>query len=381
MLYMAVITEKRSAELAQLKHWASQPWETNYVRIPGLQALEYNSQLFADEVITKFCPKALSPSKQLTLEDELQCVKIRDSGAPNAACGGSRISPQGADSPAVCAEMARESGGLAFLLGKGVEAGKCAVVAMTMSDQLFEHFQEERRNPECPGGGWDANPFWDTYACKALDNPCGPGSGYGHIDFAKCTLERQDLTTGPMIFANIGNVPEGDLNLEVTASNTYQAKKASANGMSGAFGKINIKTCTSAEFTFTFKVGNAAHTMEDFEVSFFDLDANKKPKKMRETITADGYETMTTAQNPFYTVSEDGGEATLTATKHGVGADNPSDPMMLTPEQISRSVSFEYKDASSFTVTLNPECPNGNNLNGGRNYMFAFHSALTPCRM
>merc|ERR1719324_1285771 len=119
--------------------------------------------------------------------------------------------------------------------------------------------------------------------------------------------------------------------------------------MQGAFGIINIKTCTAADFTFTFKVGGAAHEMMQ-------------------------------APAPFYTASEDGGSATARATVHGVGADNPSDPMMLTPEQISRSVGFKYSAKSSFTVTLKVPCP-AQQYNSGRNYMFAFHSSLTPCRI
>merc|ERR1719161_2355008 len=106
-------------------------------------------------------------------------------------------------------------------MGQGVEAGKCAVLSMQMTENLFHYFQEHRRNPECPGGGWEANPFWDTYACKALDNPCGPGSGYGHLDFAKSTLTTNTLASGgKMVFTNIGNVPEGQLDLEVSASSS-----------------------------------------------------------------------------------------------------------------------------------------------------------------
>merc|ERR1719169_397140 len=45
MIYMAVITDSRGSELDMLKKWVSQPWETNYVRIPGLLALEFNSDM------------------------------------------------------------------------------------------------------------------------------------------------------------------------------------------------------------------------------------------------------------------------------------------------------------------------------------------------
>jgi hypothetical protein len=380
MIYMAVISEGKGKEQEWLRKWASQPWETNYIRIPGLNALEFNSDMFAQKVVAKFCPHAISPTREKQNEEDLNCVKIRENGSPDKQCAAGRVHPMRASTPAICAEMAREQGGLAFMLGKGSELGKCAVVSMQMTDEMFEHFQASRRDPECPGGGWEPNPFWDVYACKALEDPCGPGSGYGHLDFAHASLTSQDLTAGPMVFSNIGHVPEGSLDLDVEAGGGYEAKNPAMNGMSGAFGKINVKTCTSADFTFTFKVGGSPHTMEAFEVTFFDLDTGGNPSKMWESVRAEGFEEMMEAPGPLYTSSVDSGVATVRATVKGVGADNPSDPMMLTPEQIARSVGFMYKDTSSFTVHFDVPCPT-KQYNGGRNYMFAFHSSLTPCRI
>jgi hypothetical protein len=375
MVYMAVISEGKDTTQDELKKWASQPWETNFVRIPGLQALEFNSDIFTQRIIAKFCPHSISPTRQLQSEEELQCVKIREGGEPDQACAAGRIHPQSADSPAVCAEMAREQGGLAFMLGQGVEAGKCAVLSMQMTDQQFSYFQDHRRDPECPGGGWEANPFWDVYACKALEDPCGPGSGFGHLDFAGVTGVSGNLVGGPMTFTHIGYTPDGSLDLEVSAGSDYQPKDANKNGMKGAFGQINIKTCTSTDVTFNFKQGGASLTMEKFEVTFFDLDTGGKPNKMWEALSVSDYDEMIQAPAPFYSVSGD----TVRATIKGVGADNPSDPMMLTPEQISRSVGFYFSDKSSFTVHLDVPCPT-KQYNGGRNYFFAFHSSLTPCR-
>jgi hypothetical protein len=381
MVYMAVISEGKGTEQQEaLKHWVSQPWETNYVRIPGLLALEYNSDMFSQKVIAKFCPHAISPMRERQTEEDLQCVKIREGSSPDGSCAHGRIHPMGADTPAICAEMAREQGALAFMLGKGVEAGKCAVVSMQMTDQLFEHFQADRRDPQCPGGGWEPNPFWDVYACKAMEDPCGPGSGYGHMDFAHAELTSQDLTSGPMVYSHIGSVDDGPLDLEVSAAGGYEAKNPARNGMNGAFGVINVKTCTSADFTFTFKVNGAPHTMQEFEVSFFDLDTGSNPNRMWEELRADGFDEMMEAPAPFYTSVTEGSEATVRATVRGVGADNPSDPMMLTPEQISRSVGFKYSETSTFTVHLEVPCPN-RQYNSGRNYMFAFHSSHTPCRI
>jgi uncharacterized protein YegL len=379
MIYMVAITESKGPELDYIKAWASQPWETNYVRIPGLLALEFNSEMFATEIITKFCPLAMSPSKQRTLEDEIQCIKIKEDGAPDRGCASMSMLPNPAGTPAVCAEMAREAGALAFMTGKAIEAGKCAILTLPMSDSLYDEWQNNRRNPQCPTGTFEPNPFWDIYACKAIRDPCGPGSGYGHLDLAHSTLAQNDLQDGGMIkLAGVGNLDGGPLDLEVTASG-YEARNPARNGFSGQFGQINIRTCTQATFTFTFKdSGGSPVEMEEFEVTFFDIDRGQPNDKI-ETLSVSDYSEMVTSGAPLYTATEDGGSATVAATLRGVGADNPSDPMTLTPEQIRRSVAFKFVDKSSFQVQYEVTC--NNQANSGRNFMFAFHSSLTPCNM
>lgn len=60
-IFMAPISEYRSKELDELRGWASQPWEANYERIPGIAALKNNEKMFAQKLLTKFCPLAVSP--------------------------------------------------------------------------------------------------------------------------------------------------------------------------------------------------------------------------------------------------------------------------------------------------------------------------------
>jgi uncharacterized protein YegL len=381
MVYMAVITEAKGPELDELKKWASQPWETNYERIPGLLALEFNPDLFSTKLIAKFCPKSFSPTRQAAEEDEIQCIKIRENSAPDRDCAHMTILDQPAEDSTVCAEAAREAGGLAYMLGKGIQQGKCALVTLPMSDERYDMWQANRRNPTCPMGTFVPNPFWDVYACKAIRDPCGPGSGFGHLDFTAATLATNELASGGELkFEGIGSVDGSPIDLVITAGGGYESNNPSRTGKQGSFGKINIRSCTSADLTFAFKdSGGSPVTMQEFEVTFFDLDRGNPNNKI-ETLSATDYDEMIPAANPFYTTSEENGQATVTASLRGVGADNPSDPMMLTPEQISRSIAFKYSDKDSFTVHLNVEC-NGGNSNGGRNYFFSFHSTLTPCNL
>merc|ERR1711879_971942 len=53
-IYMAPITDTRDKGLIMLKKWASQPWRTNYERIPGLAALNGNYDIFVQKIIASF---------------------------------------------------------------------------------------------------------------------------------------------------------------------------------------------------------------------------------------------------------------------------------------------------------------------------------------
>merc|ERR1719433_1060051 len=61
-IYMAPITAEKEKTLIELKKWASQPWRTNFERIPGLAALKANTGIFVQKLIVKFCPDSMSPS-------------------------------------------------------------------------------------------------------------------------------------------------------------------------------------------------------------------------------------------------------------------------------------------------------------------------------
>jgi len=64
--YMFVINEEdiNSDVMGQMKAWASQPWETNLVHVPGgLTLLESDMGMWAQKALVKFCPNAYSPSE------------------------------------------------------------------------------------------------------------------------------------------------------------------------------------------------------------------------------------------------------------------------------------------------------------------------------
>merc|ERR1719321_1983189 len=61
-LFFVPVTDFKGDSLARMKKWASQPWETHLVHVPGLAPLEADEAVFVQKVIVNFCPASISPS-------------------------------------------------------------------------------------------------------------------------------------------------------------------------------------------------------------------------------------------------------------------------------------------------------------------------------
>merc|ERR1719282_43504 len=86
-IFMAPVAEHMTPNLKVLRGWASQPWETNFERIPGLDTLVNNEPEFAQRLLVKFCPRAFSPSQREEEEDQSGYLKIHEEGYPSDSCG------------------------------------------------------------------------------------------------------------------------------------------------------------------------------------------------------------------------------------------------------------------------------------------------------
>jgi len=167
MIYMApVMDSKEAKEMVKVKEWASQPWETNVEQIPGLQALEHNPEVFAGKLVAKFCSDSISPSLKVEVEKQQQYMLIHESGLPDRNCGtfedGGRV-----NSMDECATAARDKGSLAFAFGKGpYVAGHCFIESLKITKELWASLQTDRSDPECPGGAWSPNPYFDVFAME-----------------------------------------------------------------------------------------------------------------------------------------------------------------------------------------------------------------------
>ena len=170
-IYMAPITESRSKELIELRKWASQPWQTNYERIPGLAALKSNNEIFVQKLIAKFCPDAMSPSLQAAKDNIRQYALIHESGWASDPCG-TWYEMEPTKSKDDCAKNAREAGYPGFAFGHEFAFGSCYGEAIIVTQEYFEKYEHDPENPAPACGDknactsdctWDYNPYFNSY--------------------------------------------------------------------------------------------------------------------------------------------------------------------------------------------------------------------------
>jgi hypothetical protein len=171
MIYLAPITEVKADELKIFRSFSSFPHETNYERIPGLEALAFNPDLFTGKLIAKFCPKAISPSQLTTKEDEQEYMMIHEGGYPSDSCGTWTWYGKGFNIDD-CATQAREDDRLAFAFGKGpLMGGGCYTEAIAVTQEFWDQAQADRRSLPCENGHWVPNPYFDTFIIKPTSAP------------------------------------------------------------------------------------------------------------------------------------------------------------------------------------------------------------------
>jgi len=163
MLYMAPVLDFEDEGLKDLKDWASQPWETNYERIPGLAKLEYSGDIFIQKLLVKFCPDSLSPAEMITTDETRQYMLIKETGYPSRECGTYVYhgKVRGIDQ---CAAIARERNEKAFSYGKLEAKDGCYTEAIDVTQQYWNENLPDRKNPPlpCTDGRWDYA-LYDTY--------------------------------------------------------------------------------------------------------------------------------------------------------------------------------------------------------------------------
>jgi hypothetical protein len=168
MIFIAPIAEGRDEGLKMLKKWSSQPWQTNYERIPGLLALEFNKEMFAGKLIAKFCSNSMSPSAMMQKEEQDSYMLIHEDGYLDDSCGHWTWYGKGYTIDD-CIAQAHADNRSAFAFGKGrFMAGGCYTEAIPVSLELWDSWSADRTHPPCPEGQWIGNPYFDTYAIQPV---------------------------------------------------------------------------------------------------------------------------------------------------------------------------------------------------------------------
>merc|ERR1719215_2100158 len=66
--FFVVVTDD-SKSVDMMKQWASAPWETNLLHVPGISPLEADLAVWSQKALTLFCPMSMSPSL-MTVKEE-----------------------------------------------------------------------------------------------------------------------------------------------------------------------------------------------------------------------------------------------------------------------------------------------------------------------
>jgi len=152
---------------------------------------------------------------------------------------------------------------------------------------------------------------------------------------------------------------DGDfaIDLVVTVSEGYENPLPEKNGINGNFGSITQQCDTASSYKFTFVKSGTTEpvTMESFMISVFDLDHGKDggqqgDKEIISITSGNGLAGYYTSSNSRVESSCSGTTNTFNSMDEGSLQDNPTHPLLLTPLQKSRSVTFRFEHASSFEL-------------------------------
>jgi len=149
-----VVVSDSEKSVNTIKKWASAPWETNLLHVPGIASLEADLGLWGQKALTLFCPMAISPSLMETQEAAGGFMRVKHAGT----CGekGDLLSTEVANA-AACAALAGEAGAQSFVLGIWFRRGYCYTGTVQVDSAQYQAWQGERINPSCPAGDAGSN--------------------------------------------------------------------------------------------------------------------------------------------------------------------------------------------------------------------------------
>jgi len=169
MKYMVAIAEfPGSDEWKLMRELASQPADTNTVRVPGFDALQDGGGPFVQEALAKFCPAAHSPSQTMEQEVARGWMLVYEKGY----CGGlGRTLSRDTTDPEECRQLAVDGKATGFSMGRRFRAGNCCVETLAFTCDNYKQWQANHIKPECPtswSGGFHNSRYYDWYAIEPV---------------------------------------------------------------------------------------------------------------------------------------------------------------------------------------------------------------------
>jgi len=160
--FFMVVNENAGDDLKKMQKWASQPWETNLIHVPGLDALSADASVWSQKATVMFCPMSFSPSATEEKEQVQGFMLVKESGY----CGerGQLLSKDVQDAEG-CSYLAQGAGAQAFLLGAWFRRGYCYTSPMAVDEAQFQAWDAARIDPQCSApDGWTTSKLFDFYA-------------------------------------------------------------------------------------------------------------------------------------------------------------------------------------------------------------------------
>jgi len=206
---------------------------------------------------------------------------------------------------------------------------------------------------------------WQLCDSTVYSNLAGTGPDTGPQELRyKAVAQAEDRS---------GQVIDLVLTMADDKKNTYKGKTF-LNGKNGCFGMINMDKNSNLviDFTFVLSGTNTPHTMSNFFFSIYDLDQSMK-KGNKEVVTFNTPVTswFTTPGTELLQTGSNDGTLTFESTEFGTAYDNPEDPEVLNPLAKDRTVTAQYHDVSSWTMSFSVV-----KGTGGRNLLFAGKSSF-----
>jgi len=167
MRYFVVISEQGVNSV--IKGWASQPWETNVVHVPGLEQLDGDIETWAQKAVTVFCPQSISPSQREKSEQRMEYQKVYTGGWCKSI---THLTDHhwraGKGGRSWCKDKAAELGHQVFVAKTNEDGTECFSGEMTVSPTQYEQWFDDKANPEC-ADGWENQGGSNMYAIYPKD--------------------------------------------------------------------------------------------------------------------------------------------------------------------------------------------------------------------